>query len=133
MKEFGDFVNYKNRLLLPKLEILASVFKQGKFETTESLEDINDPFIYIKSNKPVKFGGVRLYFLNDQLIYKPQKTIKDKPFGKAYPLDLNGFFEELMSEDVDEETMAKEIIDYLNQVITVFFQKNSELERKNKE
>lgn len=115
-------------MLLPKLESLAKVFEIGKFDVDKSnASDINDPFIFVKSNEPNDFDGVKIYFINDELSYRPQK--KKKAFGKAYPLDLNGFFEELMAEGTDEQVMGKEIVDYLNQVLSAFFKKNSQMSK----
>jgi hypothetical protein len=131
MKGFGNFLDRKGRETKRQLEVLQRVLQKEGLTVEAFLED-EDPYLFVRAkDNGVSFDGVRVYRIGNNYAYRVQKEEKTHPYGKAYPLDVEGMFQDLMADEgMNEESAGKEIIKALNNEFTKFFEKSSEAEKE---
>lgn len=126
--KFSSFIDIKNKKTIKELKILKDVLSK-KFRVDAYLEN-EDPYIYIKSkNQNLDFEGVRVYKIGSNWAYRIQNESTTEPYGKAYPLDLEKMFEELVP-DMSEEEAGSVIADALVEEFDNFFTKSSKVQKE---
>ena len=126
--KFSSFIDIKNKKTIKELEILKEVLSKS-FEVKPYLE-IESPYIFLKSkNKEIEFEGVRIYKIGSSLAYRIQNESDSEPYGKAYPLEIEKMFEDLIP-DMSEEEAGGVIAQALVQEFRNFFDKSSKIQRE---
>lgn len=127
---FLEFVDRKERESRRHLRIVFNALKQSGLKVYDHI-DHEDSYIFVKSTKDsLPFEGIRLYEVGRSLSYRVQKEKDTEPYGRAYPLDLEEMFNDLMGEKMDEEKAGKEIIKAIAKEIKEFFQKSAKAQEK---
>lgn len=127
--KFSTFLDIKNKKIIKELNILKDVLSDG-FEV-ESFIEIDDPYIFVKPKKvkDLSFEGVRVYKIGSNWAYRIQNESDKEPYGKAYPLDIEKMFEELIP-DMSEEEAGDVISGALKDEFDTFFNKSSESQKE---
>lgn len=129
MPNFKEFVSRKQREASKQLKIIKKVLEKEGLTVDNFLDD-DDPYIFVHStNSNLSFDGVRLYKIGEAFAYRVQKEKDTHPFGKAYKLDIEEMFNDLVSEDGDEEKAGKESMKALGEELRMFFKKSMDAER----
>jgi len=129
MKTFKDFADKKDRSNKKHLEIVYKVCEQGGLKVSNHLDD-DEPYIFVRNNagQTLSFDGVRIYSIGDSMAYRVQKDENTHPYGRAYLLDLEEMFEDLVSDNTSTEDAAKEIIKTVSENLKGFFDKSEKAE-----
>jgi hypothetical protein len=80
-------------------------------------------------NQNVTFDGIRIYKIGDKIAYRIQKEENTQPFGKAYPLDIEDMFNDLMSDHHKPEEAGKEVVKAVVNEVKRFFVQSAEAEK----
>lgn len=125
--KFSSFIDIKNKQTIKQLNILKEILSK-EFEISPYLEN-DDPYIYLKAKKETPFQGVRIYKIGSNWAYRIQNESETEPYGKAYPLDLEKMFEEIIP-DMSEEEAGGVIADALIEEFNIFFEKSAKLDKE---
>jgi len=129
MPNFREFVTRKQREASKQLKIIKRVLEKEGLSVDNYLDD-DDPYIFVHStNSNLSFEGVRVYKIGDVFAYRIQKEKDTHPYGKAYKLDIEEMFNDMVSEEGDEEKAGKESMKALADEISTFFRKSMDAER----
>ena len=129
MATFREFVDKKTRKAKKELGIVEKILSQAGI-TVKNFLDEDEPYIYVENpSGNLPFEGVRIYKIGDDIAYRVQKEEKTHPYGKAYLLDIEGMYDDLISDNVNEEKAGKAIIKAINSEMRNFFVKSAEAER----
>ena len=130
MKTFHEFVDRKTRRAKRQLQIIEKILKKNNMSVSSFLEG-DDPYVFLRSNKGgTSFEGVRIYKIGGNIAYRIQKEEKTHPFGKAYPLDIEGMWDDLIGDKMNEEEAGKKIIEAVKEEFDTFFVKSSDAEKQ---
>jgi len=130
MKTFAEFVDKKSRQRKRHLKVVAKIAENNGFNIKEHLDE-EDPYIFILNNsEKLSFDGVRAYAIGDTLAYRVQKEEKTHPYGRAYQLDLESAYNDLLSDNHAADKAAQEIIKGVGEELKKFFYKSSEAEEE---
>lgn len=122
---FSAFVDKKANKARKELEVVRDVLKEGGIKVEDKLGE-RDPFLFIPSTKQsLDFGGVRIYKIGSDIAYRLQNEASTEPYGMSYPLDIEGMFENLISE-MGEDKAAEEVKKAVVEEINKFFDKSLE-------
>lgn len=125
MEQFLEFVDRKERESRRHLKIVSKALKSAGMNVYEHI-DHEDSYIFVKAkNEELSFEGIRIYEIGDSLAYRVQKEKDTEPFGKAYPLNLEEMFNDLMGENMKEEQAGKEVVKGVVKEIKEFFKKSA--------
>ena len=103
IQKFHKFVDKKDREALEHLKIIKKVLEKHHMEVSDHL-DGEEPYLFVKdSDRNCSFDGVRLYVIGDDVAFHIQKEADTHPFGKAYGLDVEGMYFDLISDKMDED------------------------------
>ena len=132
MSTFGEFVDIKMRLAKRRLGLVEKVLVRERFVVRPHLDDTDEPYLYIASPQSrLSFGGVRVYVTGESVAYRIQKDDKTHPYGKAYRLDIEEMYNDLMSEeDMTEKKAATEVIEAVGKELNKFFQESLKAEKE---
>jgi hypothetical protein len=131
-KNFGDFIDKKQRDAMKQLKLIEQVLTKHGFQVddfmTEGHED--DPYIFVSNpNKNTSFDGVRIYKIGDIIAFRIQKESETHPYGNAYTLAVEKMFDDLMSEDeMDEIKAGKLVMKAIAKELHSFFDKSEQAE-----
>ena len=130
MNTFHEFVDRKTRRAKRQLQIIEKILKKHNLSVGSFLEG-DDPYIFLHTNKgSTSFDGVRIYKIGGNLAYRIQKEDKTHPYGKAYSLDIEGMWDDLIGDKMDEEAAGKKIIAAVKEEFEIFFAKSLEAEKE---
>lgn len=135
-KSFGEFIDKKKRDATRQLEVVEKVLRKGGLKVESFLEaDSKDPYIFcFNPSKNGSFEGIRLYKIGNTIAFRIQKESKTHPYGKAYPLNIEEMFNDLLSdEDVDEKTAGKKVMEAVAKEVRKFFERSAEAEKDSKQ
>ena len=132
-RTFSEFLDKKQRDSLKQLGLIKLMLELKHFNTESFLEnsDDDDPYIYCPNPaKNTSFGGIRIYKVGDNFAYRVQKEAKTHPYGKAYPLNIEKMFQDLIGDEgINEEVAGGAVIEFLAKEIGSFFIKSKEAEQ----
>lgn len=129
MKSFGEFVDKKTRESKRQLEIVEKVLHKEGLKTKSFLSE-SDPYIYIEDpSRQLTFGGLRIYNIRGSMAFRVQKEEKTHPYGRAYPLDIEGMYKDLTSDDKTETEAGKIVMKAIVQEVRSFFTKSGDAEK----
>lgn len=130
MTTFREFVDKKTRAAKKQLDTLYKIFQKEGITTSNHLED-EEPYIFLKSPAgKLSFDGIRVYKIGNNIAFRVQKEDKTHPYGKAYSLDVEDMFNDLLSDKMDEEKAGKEVMKAIVEEIRNFFNKSAEAEQE---
>jgi len=129
---FLEFVEKKQRNAVRHLKLIKKMFEQGGLKVVDKLDEREDPHIYVVSpSRNLSFQGVRVYEIGNTIAYRVQKREDTHPFGRAYQIDVEGMFADLMSEEkMKDSEVGKEIIKSVVDEVKKFFRDSFEAEQK---
>jgi len=132
---FVEYVNRKQRDAIRELRVVKRILKQAGLEVASHLHvKDDDPYLFIYNPNTAPEFGLRVYKLGGADIYfRPQKKEKTHPWGEAKVLDIRSMFEDISSEEKDEEKVAKQIIQGVGDEIKDYFKANAKAEKKHKQ
>lgn len=121
---FSSFLDKKVREAKKQLGIMRDVLSEKDLQVEDFL-DSEDPYLFVEDpNKKMEFG-IRIYKVGSGIAYRIQRENKTQPYGEAYPMDVESYFSDLVS-DMDEEEAAKKLKKALVEEVKSFFKKSSE-------
>jgi hypothetical protein len=129
MIRFTEFVDRKKRQAKKHLKIIKKMLESLNYKISDQLTSEDDPYIFVYS--PAKnhwFDGIRIYQIGECIAFRIQKQEKTQPFGQAYSLDIEGMFEDFISEYNPEEA-GKKVVEAVNDELKNFFKKSVEAEK----
>ena len=124
--KFSSFLDIKNKETKKELEIIKEILSNNF-----SIEDFlskEDPYIYLKATDDAPFQGVRIYKIGSNIAYRIQNESETEPYGKAYPLNLEEIFNDIIS-DMDEEEAGETVASALVAEFHSFFKKSAEAQK----
>lgn len=120
---FSAFVDRKVNKARKELEVVRDVLEEGGVKVEDRLGE-QDPFIFVPSTKQsLDFGGVRIYKIGSDVAYRLQNEVGTEPYGTSYSMDIEGMFEDLISE-MGEDKAAVEVKKAVVEEISKFFEKS---------
>lgn len=130
MTKFLEFVDKKQRDAVHQLKIIKQMLEQHDFDVDGYL-DTENPYIFVKSpNSSLSFGGVRIYKVGDTIAYRVQKDKRTHPYGKAYNLDLEEMYNDLLSDDMDPQKAGTQVIKAVINELKKFFENSKKAEKE---
>ena len=130
MKSFVEFVDHKEREGKRHLRIVKKLLETQGFKVKDHLGS-EEPYIFMTApEKNVSFDGIRIYKIGSQLAYRIQKEEKTHPFGKAYQLNIEEMFDDLLADHRQPETAGKEVVKAVTEEVKKFFLKTAAAEKE---
>lgn len=130
MNTFNEFVDKKTRESRKQLKIIEKILRRHKMPVGSFLEE-EDPYLFLKNHQgQASFEGVRIYKIGGALAYRIQKESQTHPYGKAYALDIEGMWDDLISDETKEDKAGGEIIKAVKEEFQNFFAKSLEAEKE---
>ena len=124
-----DYFNKRDREGVEHLKILKKVFDQAHLEVADHL-NAEKPYLFIKDpDKNCSFDGIRIYVIGDSVAYRIQKESDTHPYGKAYGLDVEGMYYDLISDKMDEDKAGDKMVKAIVHQVKKFFERSAEAER----
>jgi len=129
--KFKDFVGKKKRQAKKQLGTIKEILSNDGLICKDHLES-DDPYIFLLNpTGGTQFEGVRIYKIGNFICYRVQNEEKTHPYGKAYPLDVEDMFQDLISDDdYNQEKAGKEVMKSIVEELKKFFIKSSEAEKE---
>lgn len=121
---FLEFIDKIDRENLKKLKIIGALLESQDYDVSKHF-DFEDSYIYVKN--PLDdgdFGGCRIYVIGDIVCYRVQKEKDTEPYGKAYELDVEGYFEDLLEDHKEPKKAAEALIKVIAIDLKRFFQES---------
>lgn len=128
---FGDFIDKKTRDAKKQLRIVKEMLHKSGMKVVDHTDiDDDDPYVYLYNPKSeAAFKGVRIYKIGEKIAFRIQREEKTFPFGKAYALPIPDMFEDLVSDNVQQEAAGKKIIEQVAKEMKRFFDDSLKAER----
>lgn len=121
---FSSFLDKKANEMKRQLGIIKEIIAESELKVDDFL-DHKDPYLFVRNNEKGLDFGVRIYKVGSDLAYRIQRRKDTQPYGKAYPLNLESGFADLVSE-MSEDEAAEKIKKAVVNDIKLFFKKSSE-------
>lgn len=129
MKSFTEFIDRKERQAIKHLKILHKLLESQDFKVSSHLKD-EDPYIFVWDNqKDASFAGIRIYHIGDIIAYRIQNEENTHPYGKAYSINVEEMFDDLLYDHKDPEKAGKATIKAVVKEVNRFFKKSAEAEK----
>lgn len=129
MIKFVEFIDKKERETKKQLKIIEKMLLAHDMKVKNHLDD-DDPFLFVYNpKKNTFFEGIRIYKIGDQIAFRVQKEEKTEPFGKAYPMDIEEMFTDLIT-DYKPDDAGRRIMAAVTTEVKKFFEKSSLAERE---
>lgn len=127
--KFSSFLDIKNKNIIRELKIIKEIL--SKEFLVEDFLNKENPYLFLKfKNNQLQFEGLRIYKVGSNIAYRVQNYNDSEPYGKAYPLNLEEAFEDLVPDSSEEEA-AKIISDLLVNEFERFYELSCEAQNKN--
>lgn len=121
---FNEFIDHKNRDAIKHLNTIKKLLESQDVKVSSHLNEV-DPYIFVhNTGDRLSFQGIRIYQIGSQLAYRIQKEEKTHPFGKAYSLNLEEMYEDLLEDHPEPEKAGKALIKSVVDEVKKFFEKN---------
>ena len=130
MHNFGQFVDFKERQAVRHLKVVAALLERADLTVKKHLGE-KSPYVFVYAPKGrLTFDGIRLYSLGEQLCFRIQKHEDTEPFGRAYPVDVEGMFNDLMSDHRNPKKAAELVAKNVAEEVKSFFNQSEKAERE---
>lgn len=128
MIRFIEFIDKKEREAKKQLKIIEKILLAHGMKVKDHLHD-EDPFLFVYNpKKSTFFEGIRIYKVGDQIAFRVQKEEETEPFGKAYPMNIEEMFTDLITDHKPDEA-GKRIMIAVTTEVKKFFEKSALAER----
>lgn len=128
MINFIEFIDKKERETKKQLKIIEKILLAHGMTVKNHLHD-DDPYLFVYNpKKNTFFEGIRIYKVGDQLSFRVQKEEKTEPFGRAYPMNVEEMFEDLIT-DYKPDDAGKRIMAAVHTEVVKFFERSAIAER----
>ena len=133
MKTFKEYVDKKTRENQKQLETIKKILEREGMKVSSFLEE-EEPYIYLTSpGGGLPFDGVRIYKIGGSVVFRIQKESKTHPYGKAYQIDIEDMFGDILTDDdMNERKAGEEVIKSVVQEFRKFFAQSSEADKENR-
>lgn len=132
MRHFKEFINEKGRTAKSELDIVQKVLVAKGVKAVsrydEEGED-SEPYVFVPTDGELSFGGLRIYKVGNHIAYRIQKEEDTQPFGRAYPLEIEEMYNDLVSDDMDENKAGKRVMEAIVGEIQRFLERSKKAER----
>ena len=130
---FKEFIDKKSREAKKQLETIKKILGREGMKVTSFLEE-EEPYLYLTNpSGNLPFDGVRIYKIGGNMAFRIQKEAKTHPYGKAYMLDIEDMFGDIITDDdMNERKAGEEIIKSVVHEFRKFFSKSSEADKENR-
>lgn len=130
METFVEFVDKKEREAKQHLKIVKKLLESQGMKVSDHLK-ADDPYLFLfnPTENNVSFEGIRIYKIGSTLAFRIQKEEETHPFGRAYPLDIEEMFNDLLVDHHKPEEAGKRVIKAVRDEMVEFFKKTSEAEK----
>lgn len=131
MELFLEFLDRKQREGKNHLKMINKILSNEGFKVKSFLDedDSDEPYLFVYNNKKdTPFEGIRIYEIGNMIAYRPQRREKTHPYGSAYKIDMEGMFNDFMSENMSEEKAGKKVMQSLVHEVEKFFRKSAHAE-----
>jgi hypothetical protein len=129
MNSFKEFVDKSGRRAKKELGVVKKVLEQAKMKVVDFTDD-EDPYIFVYSpDDGLSFDGVRIYKIGEQLAFRVQREAKTHPYGAAYGLDIKEMWQDLLSDNMDEQEAGKAVMEAIVGELKNFFKKSAHAEK----
>lgn len=126
---FSAFVDRKTERARSELAVVRDVLGSGGIKV-EDFTKGRDPYLFVHpTSDGLDFGGVRIYKIGGDMAYRLQNEAETQPYGKSYQMDIEGMFEEIIS-DTDEEKAAEQVKKAVVEEIKSFFDRSLKAQEK---
>lgn len=129
MKSFLEFVDKRTRQTKKQLEIIKRVLEKSGMSVVDFLEE-EEPHIFLKGSKNLSFEGVRIYKIGGEIVFRVQKEEKTHPYGRAYPIDVEEMYDDILSDEMNEEKAGKEVMKSISEEMKKFFNRSDKAEKE---
>jgi len=129
MKTFNEFIDRKSREIRKQLGLLKKVVEQQGFSVKDHLDD-DEPYLYVKNPNKTSFDGIRVYKALGNIGFRVQKEEATHPYGKAYSLDVEEMYDDLLEDDKKDEKAAESVMKMIGEELKRFFDRSSEAEKE---
>lgn len=131
---FVEYVGKKNRDAIKELRTVKRILKQAGFQVGSHMHDKHeDPYLFVYNPGEAPEFGLRVYKLGgSDIYYRPQKKEKTHPWGEAKTLDIKGIFEDVRSDEKDDDKAAQKLIKAVGDELKDYFKANAKAEKSNK-
>lgn len=131
MWKFAEYISNKNRETVKQLGLIGSILERGGLKVKNHLEEKHDPYLFVfNPDKNLSFEGIRIYKIGDKMAFRVQKQEETHPYGRAYGLNVEEIFEDLMGEDMEDKAMAVKIGRTLISELQDFFLQSARAEKE---
>lgn len=126
---FSSFLNKQERKEKKNLKIFSNIAENNGMKIEKFYEE-RKPYIFIHSDVPLDFGGIRAYAQDQSIVFRCQDEKDTEPYGKAYKIDVENIYNDFLSEgdSVDEEEAAKQTAESMIEEVKSFFNKSKKAE-----
>jgi hypothetical protein len=129
MIKFIEFIDKKERETKKQLKIIEHILLAHEMNVKSHLDD-DDPYLFVyNTKKNTFFEGIRIYKVGDQISFRVQKDEKTEPFGRAYPMDIEEMFEDLVTDYKPEEA-GRKIMAAVTTEVKKFFDRSAIAEKE---
>jgi hypothetical protein len=129
MIKFIEFIDKKERETKKQLKIIEHILLAHGMNVKSHLDD-DDPYLFVyNTKKNTFFEGIRIYKVGDQISFRVQKDEKTEPFGRAYPMDIEEMFEDLVTDYKPEEA-GRKIMSAVTTEVKKFFDRSAIAEKE---
>lgn len=129
METFHQFLNKKDREARKHLEIINKLLESNDFKVKNHLKD-DEPYIFVYNPiKHASFDGIRIYKIGSQLAYRIQKEENTHPFGRAYQINVEDMFNDILSDHSKPDEAGKEVAKSIVNEVKKFFEKSADMEK----
>ena len=133
-KSFVEFLDKKRRDEMEQLRLVEKVLRSKGLHTENHLDDLDDPYVYCHSpQKGGQVGGIRIYKIADVVAFRVQRESRTHPYGRAYLLEIEEMFEDLLADDTKPEEAAAKVANEVAVAVRRFFEKSSQAEQDERE
>lgn len=129
MIKFIEFIDKRERETKKQLKIIEKILLANGMNVKNYLDD-DDPYLFVYNpKKNTFFEGIRIYKVGDQISFRVQKEEKTEPFGRAYPMDIEEMFTDLITDYKPDEA-GKRIMVAVTTEVKKFFDRSAIAERE---
>lgn len=128
VQKFREFLDKKGRETHKQLTLLMKLLEKEGMKVTDFREE-EEPYIFLWSDhKDLSFDGVRIYRIGDTLAYRVQREDDTHPYGKAYSLDIEEMWNDLMGEQMSQKKATNKLVHGIVGEFKKFFERSSKAE-----
>lgn len=133
IRTFSEYLDKKQRDTLKHLGIVKKLLERNgmKVESFLDTDKDDEPYIFCYNpSRNTSFDGVRIYKIGSSIAFRIQKENQTHPYGKAYPLQIEEMFNDMVGEkDADQKEVGQKVIELVAKEIKKFFERSVEAEK----